>query len=760
MNGRASVVNHIPIHSQRERLASISSGLKNRQSVMQGATTETGAIQDLARRSVLFRNRLLEEFQVLESSNDVDLTSKTAPQYTTHDIAMEPDLFTGVLRETPQQLIKFKMFKRTAEAAQMKPADRRLARVKNINSVPIGVWANWVVNHTVFTTLMILLIFLNGIILGVAVELPEENYKAHTALELMDNIVLISFSVEIALKWLDNFKAFWNDGWNLFDFVITIMSAIPELLLLFIGTDAQSSAQVAKIARQMRVFRTMRSFKMVVRFRSLRIIVRTILEAFQSLGNIMLLLLIIIYIYAIIGINVFEPYTESTRSDLLYQDKFSALHDAFISLFQLLTLDQWYSIYKDYTKIIPGYTTVLFFVTWVWLGAFVFRNIFVGVMVRNFQNIADELTKADDESIKRKHMEKMWKKLQTQLAKNKDTKKVVETDAASSRSSDTVGEMSNVKSSDNDRSNSTSFRSELKPSASFRSRHSDSDARLSDSFRSGESSSPGGSPSGHGGATSSSAVSRRGRKKRSESFRSGKRSKCENSPGASGTMHDGADPFLTPGEKGPELSPAQVSDNVTVLDLSEQEARPKQDAVSLPSATASPATFSGKHLASPIETRARSVSAPTSPGGAETRRLKKRDSSSKLSRSSRHSASKKRKSEANSGDMDSLGKHASFISLDMSQKDDSRHGDDENDGVHDDDDDDDDDDDVVSEGAQLENMVMQMIGELKSRRVETLWPRDTLFKYFQLMEQLQENMKEYQELQLLLAWTLHEINDT
>eukprot|EP00736_Rhodelphis_marinus_P007389 Rmarinus@m.27382 len=147
MNGRASVVNHIPIHSQRERLASISSGLKNRQSVMQGATTETGAIQDLARRSVLFRNRLLEEFQVLESSNDVDLTSKTAPQYTTHDIAMEPDLFTGVLRETPQQLIKFKMFKRTAEAAQMKPADRRLARVKNINSVPIGVWANWVVNR-------------------------------------------------------------------------------------------------------------------------------------------------------------------------------------------------------------------------------------------------------------------------------------------------------------------------------------------------------------------------------------------------------------------------------------------------------------------------------------------------------------------------------------------------------------------------------------------------------------------------------------
>lgn len=52
---------------------------------------------------------------------------------------------------------------------------------------------------------------------------------------------------------------------------------------------------------------------------------------------------------------------------------------------------------------------------------------------------------------------------------------------------------------------------------------------------------------------------------------------------------------------------------------------------------------------------------------------------------------------------------------------------------------------------------------LISRGNEVLWPRDTLFKviqnklnifyykYFQLMEKLQENMKEYQELQLMAS---------
>lgn len=34
---------------------------------------------------------------------------------------------------------------------------------------------------------------------------------------------------------------------------------------------------------------------------------------------------------------------------------------------------------------------------------------------------------------------------------------------------------------------------------------------------------------------------------------------------------------------------------------------------------------------------------------------------------------------------------------------------------------------------------------------ETMWPKDTLFKFLIAMENLQENMKEYQELNLLLS---------
>ena len=58
---------------------------------------------------------------------------------------------------------------------------------------------------------------------------------------------------------------------------------------------------------------------------------------------------------------------------------------------------------------------------------------------------------------------------------------------------------------------------------------------------------------------------------------------------------------------------------------------------------------------------------------------------------------------------------------------------------------------VASHGISRgwEETVQQTLLALADKQTETMWPRDTLFKYLQLMETLQENIKEYQELQEL-----------
>ena len=71
------------------------------------------------------------------------------------------------------------------------------------------------------------LIFLDAISVAISGELPDDMSAAIVTIKLLlnflDTFTLIMFSIEIALKWLDNFTTFWKSGWNIFDFFVTFL---------------------------------------------------------------------------------------------------------------------------------------------------------------------------------------------------------------------------------------------------------------------------------------------------------------------------------------------------------------------------------------------------------------------------------------------------------------------------------------------------------------------------------------------------------
>jgi cation channel sperm-associated protein 2 len=144
---------------------------------------------------------------------------------------------------------------------------------------------------------------------------------------------------------IDAFVPFWRDGWNVFDFVITLFSLLPEVLSL-VSTSGALDSGLPKLVRQLRVLRALRSFKMISKFGTLKVscatvysftvrcatvysfvkrslkclpaclpatqvIIATILETFSSIGNIMLLLVIVMYIYGVVACHLFEHYSLS-----------------------------------------------------------------------------------------------------------------------------------------------------------------------------------------------------------------------------------------------------------------------------------------------------------------------------------------------------------------------------------------------------------------------------------------------------------------
>eukprot|EP00948_MAST-09A_sp_MAST-9A-sp1_P000879 g879.t1 len=376
-------------------------------------------MNDISRRARIFRSKLIEEFHLVE--NHVSSLKSELPKYSTTDILSEEGLLDSILTENPNSLIKFKIFKRSADVVRKATKkDRRLLLVRNRDSPPIGVWANHISNHPWFMNFITLLIFVNAIILGVLTSLDSENYwRTKEILNQLDLCILEIFVVEILIKFIDSFYGFWKDPWNIFDFVITIASLIPELIVL-VTLDSVNSQVIAvgATASRLRVLRTLRALKMLTRFQSLRTIVRTIMDAFQSMGFILLLLLLLMYMFAIFGVNLFTDYTASKNPDLQFTYKFRNVGFSFTSLFQLLTLDQWYAIAHEVRSESSEFATLTFFIIWVMLGAFIFRNIFVGVMVRYFQNITREMEDQDEETRKKERVERHMKDLQKTMVRS------------------------------------------------------------------------------------------------------------------------------------------------------------------------------------------------------------------------------------------------------------------------------------------------------------------------------------------------------
>eukprot|EP01135_Chromosphaera_perkinsii_P001158 Nk52_evm15s159 gene=Nk52_evmTU15s159 len=290
-----------------------------------------GPRPQVSSRSRYWSDALFEEFQILDN---ISRTSNfvQAPLYTSNDLDDE-ELLKKLLIESPSQLVKFIEFKKVGDENENDnpsgvEVDRRLNRMKNLNSPPIGSWAKWVTSTTYWQNFMLYMILINAVAIGIQIELndnPKVYYLSLEILNLFDYFALLIFVLEILLKWLDNFESFWKNGWNVFDFVVTLISAIPEIMLLFIDKKDSGDASLLDIAEKLRSFRVFRTFKLIVRFSSLRIIVLTIIDAFQSMAFIMMLLFIIAYIFAIIAVNVFESHHTSDVPDLQYKDAFRRL---------------------------------------------------------------------------------------------------------------------------------------------------------------------------------------------------------------------------------------------------------------------------------------------------------------------------------------------------------------------------------------------------------------------------------------------------
>jgi voltage-gated sodium channel len=257
--------------------------------------------------------------------------------------------------------------------------------------------------NRVFELTITAIIIINSVLIGV------ETYTDYEPIKVIQKVILGIFTFEIIVRFIaaDSIKAFFKDGWNIFDLSLVLIGYIPENL----ASDA-STMMSLRVLRVFRVLRLLRASK------EIKLIVTVLIKSMSAMFYNVILFVIFIYLFAIVGVGLFrlpDPAKMSGEELARYEaylaeapnapsnspDPFGTLGEAMFTLFRELTGEDWTDIRYNHVSayehgVIKTSPTVvnIYHISWFILAAFLLLNLVTGAILNNYQQVRE---KDDDE---------------------------------------------------------------------------------------------------------------------------------------------------------------------------------------------------------------------------------------------------------------------------------------------------------------------------------------------------------------------------
>jgi voltage-gated sodium channel len=211
-------------------------------------------------------------------------------------------------------------------------------------------------DNKAFELFVIAVIVFSSLMIGI------RTYHLHPTFEailwFLDYAVTLFFVIEISIRMAaeDRFRDFFKKGWNVFDFIIVVVSLIPL-----------DDSEYALIARMLRLFRVMRLISFIP---ELRVLVSALITALPRMGYVALLMFIIFYLYAVIGNLLFSHINANLWGDLGI---------SLLTLFRVATFEDWTDVMYETMEV---YTlSWIYYISFIFFSAFVFLNMMIGIVV-------------------------------------------------------------------------------------------------------------------------------------------------------------------------------------------------------------------------------------------------------------------------------------------------------------------------------------------------------------------------------------------
>ncbi|XP_054098375.2 voltage-dependent T-type calcium channel subunit alpha-1H isoform X4 [Callithrix jacchus] len=244
-------------------------------------------------------------------------------------------------------------------------------------------------------------LFITFIICVNVITMSMEHYNQpkslDEALKYCNYVFTIVFVFEAALKLVAfGFRRFFKDRWNQLDLAIVLLSLMGITLEeIEMNAALPINPTIIRIMRVLRIARVLKLLKMATGMRAL---LDTVMQALPQVGNLGLLFMLLFFIYAALGVELFgrlECSEDNPCEGLSRHATFSNFGMAFLTLFRVSTGDNWNGIMKDTLRectredkhclsYLPALSPV-YFVTFVLVAQFVLVNVVVAVLMKHLE---------------------------------------------------------------------------------------------------------------------------------------------------------------------------------------------------------------------------------------------------------------------------------------------------------------------------------------------------------------------------------------
>uniref|UniRef100_A0A8C8I207 Sodium channel protein n=1 Tax=Oncorhynchus tshawytscha TaxID=74940 RepID=A0A8C8I207_ONCTS len=297
---------------------------------------------------------------------------------------------------TEEQKKYYNAMKKLGSKKPQKPIPRPLNQVQGFFFDLVGKQA--------FDIIIMVLILLNMITM--MVETDEQPARMEYILNKINLAFIIIFSCECLIKIVALRCYFFTIGWNIFDFVVVILSIVGIVLADIIEKYFVSPTlfRVIRLARIGRVLRLIRGAK------GIRTLLFALMMSLPALFNIGLLLFLVMFIYAIFGMANFAYVKKQAGIDDMFN--FETFGNSMICLFQITTSAGWDGLLSPILNNSPEECNpnlvhtgtnargncgnpsvgITFFVTYIIISFLIVVNMYIAIILENFSVATEEST--------------------------------------------------------------------------------------------------------------------------------------------------------------------------------------------------------------------------------------------------------------------------------------------------------------------------------------------------------------------------------